>query len=44
MTTVVNRARMTTATTGTGDITLGSAVAGFATFAEAGVSDGDTVP
>jgi hypothetical protein len=43
MTKVFNRARMTTSTTGTGTITLDSAVAGFATFAEAGVSDGDEV-
>jgi len=36
-------ARMTTATTGTGTITLGSAVASFLTFAQAGVANGDTV-
>jgi hypothetical protein len=38
-----NLARMTTATVGTGTITLGSAVAGFLTFALAGVANGDTV-
>lgn len=38
-----NIARMTTATTGTGTITLGSAVSGFLTFALAGVADGDVV-
>lgn len=36
-------ARMTTATTGTGTITLGSAVAGHVTFATAGVLDGENV-
>jgi len=38
-----NLARMTTATTGTGTITLGSAASGFLTFAQAGVSNGEVV-
>ena len=38
-----NLARMSTATTGTGTITLGSAVSGFLTFAQAGVPNGGTV-
>lgn len=38
-----NIARMTTATTGTGTITLGSAVSGFLTFDLAGVQNGETV-
>lgn len=43
MTKLVNRAKMTTATTGTGTITLGSAVAGYQTFAAAGVVNADVV-
>lgn len=38
-----NLARMSTATTGTGTITLGSAVSGFLSFASAGAQDGETV-
>lgn len=38
-----NLARMTTATAGTGTITLGAAVSGYLTFALAGVSDADVV-
>ena len=38
-----NLARMTTATTGTGTITLASAVGSYLTFAQAGASDGETV-
>ena len=43
MSTLLNIARMTTATSGTGTITLGSAVASFLTFAQAGATNGMTV-
>ena len=40
---LVNRARMTTATVGTGALVLGSAMQGYRSFAAAGVSNGDVV-
>ena len=44
MAVLANRAWMSTATAGTGTITLGSALSGYQTFADAGITNGQTVP
>lgn len=38
-----NRAKMSTSTTGTGTISLGSAISGYQSFANAGITNGQTV-
>jgi len=43
MVTLVNRAKMSTSTTGTGTITLGSAESGYQSFTSAGVVNSDVV-